>query len=174
MSSLKRSTLMRTIQPWTRRVRPRHVSPYSVRSKSKVEFPAYLSMFLTPLRIMLLSTLVTHCNYMRISKRYWCLCPPLKKFWIFVPESSLIENHDRVSLYELLSCLTSDTLESILTVIAKFAHKLLKDMDHVLRYFCWSSRCAAETNLTRNHKVVGSIPGLHQWVKDPVLLWAMV
>ena len=26
------------------------------------------------------------------------------------------------------------------------------------------------TNLTRNHKVVGSIPGLVQWVKDLVLL----
>ena len=35
----------------------------------------------------------------------------------------------------------------------------------------WSSRCgAAEENLTRNHEVVGSIPGLTQWVKDPVLL----
>ena len=28
-----------------------------------------------------------------------------------------------------------------------------------------------ETNRTRNHEVVGSIPGLVQWVKDPPLLW---
>ena len=29
-------------------------------------------------------------------------------------------------------------------------------------------------NLTRNHKVVGSILGLIQWVKDLALLWAVV
>ena len=36
-----------------------------------------------------------------------------------------------------------------------------------------SGRCrcgAAEMNPTRNHEVLGSLPALAQWVKDPVLL----
>ena len=39
-----------------------------------------------------------------------------------------------------------------------------------LRKYLWSSPCGAvETNPTRNHEVAGLIPGLIQWVKDPVL-----
>ena len=35
------------------------------------------------------------------------------------------------------------------------------------RSFCHGT---AEMNLTRNHEVSGSVPGLTQWVKDPSLL----
>ena len=45
------------------------------------------------------------------------------------------------------------------------------DIKKVNKYADWSSHHGpAETNLTRNHEVAGSIPGLAQWVKDLELL----
>ena len=41
----------------------------------------------------------------------------------------------------------------------------------ILKWDIRSCCCgAAEMNPTRNHEVVGSIPSLTQWVKDPALL----
>ena len=52
-----------------------------------------------------------------------------------------------------------------------FSIKLEKISASVICLKCtWSShRGAVETNLTRNTEVVGSTPGLAQWVKDLAL-----
>ena len=43
-----------------------------------------------------------------------------------------------------------------------------------IKYPCSSHSGSEETIPTSNHEVVGSVPSLSQWVKDPALPWAVV
>ena len=55
-------------------------------------------------------------------------------------------------------------LWSFFSKVFSNALSILKDVG------CWGShRGAAEADRTRSHEVVGSIPGLTQWVEDLVL-----
>ena len=50
-----------------------------------------------------------------------------------------------------------------------FSSRVTSENDDLRTGRCSSHRGTAERNPTRNHEVVGLIPGLTQWVKDPVL-----
>ena len=68
-------------------------------------------------------------------------------------------------------CKTVDAQSGHLTGFAKCVwHDVHLFQAETLRAILWSSlRGTAETNLTRNHKVAGSIPGLAQWANDLTL-----
>ena len=52
--------------------------------------------------------------------------------------------------------------------------KLYEYLFKIKQNYRSSHHGTVEANLTRNHEVVGSIPGLAPWVKDPVLPGAVV
>ena len=61
--------------------------------------------------------------------------------------------------------------QHIVLIVSEGMNEEFRGSSARLRICYWGVPVVAQwlTNLTRNHKVVGSTPGLTQWVKDPAL-----
>ena len=76
-------------------------------------------------------------------------------------KSDSVNFHDLIIRFERIIAIISFNFLSK----GETSYTLIKNI-----YFWSTCRDTAETNPTRNHEVVGLIPGLAQWVKDPALL----
>ena len=59
------------------------------------------------------------------------------------------------------------TMTSVFQRKMIWSYERINSIVTIFKSFWSSCRGAAEMNLTGNREVVGSIPGLAQWVKDP-------
>ena len=87
-------------------------------------------------------------------------------FWVYsfkkIPQLSSTQSVD-------IPYISSPTCQ-VIRRPSKCVIGVLSSAAHILKCVIGSSRCgAAETNLTSIHEDAGSIPGLAQWVGDPVL-----
>ena len=84
------------------------------------------------------------------------------------PDDTIQQKLSVCTSKECLDCVSDDLANGFTEGVKDYA---LVSFLHCLKIMItWSShRGAVETNLTRNHEVAGSIPGLTQQVKDLVL-----